>query len=108
MQNAQICNAPIFRRILQQSTKLRVERVVVVVSVVIVVFVIVCCLFQIFTKISSKPETGGGFPTNQTTSRDGVERWSSGYGRRLVFERSWVQIPALDGHNIFYFDFLLK
>ena len=25
----------------------------------------------------------------------GREPWSSGYGRRLMFRRSWVQIPAL-------------
>ena len=24
--------------------------------------------------------------------------WSSGYGRRLMFKRSWVPIPAPDGH----------
>ena len=28
--------------------------------------------------------------------RIGWELWSSGYGRRLVFKRSWVQIPAHD------------
>ena len=25
----------------------------------------------------------------------GREPWSGGYGRRVMFQRSWVQIPAL-------------
>ena len=31
---------------------------------------------------------------NQTTWVLGREPWSSGYGRRLTFRRSWVRIPA--------------
>ena len=27
---------------------------------------------------------------------NGLEPWSSGYGRRLTFQRSWVRIPAPD------------
>ena len=36
-------------------------------------------------------------------SSNGREPWSSGYGRRLTIQRSWVQIPCriLDGNDIF-------
>ena len=34
-----------------------------------------------------------------TITKRGREPWSIGYGRRLMFQRSWVQIPApFDGH----------
>ena len=29
------------------------------------------------------------------TLKVGREPWSSGYGSRLIFQRSWVRIPAL-------------
>ena len=33
---------------------------------------------------------------------NGREPWSSGFGRRLMFPRSWVQIPALYTGRIFF------
>ena len=40
----------------------------------------------------------------------GLEPWSSGYGRRLMFERSWVRSRPriLDGHDIFSHWFVVK
>ena len=32
--------------------------------------------------------------TSTTLIHEGREPWSSGYGRRLVFQRLWVRIPA--------------
>ena len=40
--------------------------------------------------------------TIQTIKEDGREPCSSGYGRRIMFQRSWVQIPtAYTGRTIF-------
>ena len=39
----------------------------------------------------------------------GQEPWSSGYGRRLMFKRSWVQIPAqYTGWTFFCIDLFVK
>ena len=41
--------------------------------------------------------------------RVGLKPWSSGYGRRLVFKRLWVQNAALEGHliTLLYFKIVL-
>ena len=43
-----------------------------------------------------------------TFNLNGRDSWSSGYGRWLMFERSWVEFRILDGHDIFHIDLLLK
>ena len=42
------------------------------------------------------------------STRNRVEPWSSGYGRRLMFERLWVWIPALYTWWTFFHIYLLK
>ena len=47
------------------------------------------------------------FPVVGKMQKKGREPWSSGYGRRLMFVRSWVQIPALyTGGTFFHIDLL--